>query len=44
MGNNFKVAPIFTPGELAKRVKAYIDLERAEERVSGAQYGTANPN
>lgn len=36
MGNNFRVGSIYTPGELAKTVKSYIDLERAKERLGGA--------
>lgn len=40
MGNTFRVAPVYTPGELAERVNAYIDLERGEERESETQSGT----
>lgn len=31
MGNTFRVTPVFTPRDLTERVKAYIDLEWADE-------------
>lgn len=39
MGNTFRVAVFYTLGELAERVKAYINLKPAEEHVSDAYVG-----
>lgn len=41
MGNTFKVALIYTARELVERLKAYIHLERVEERLGGAYLGTS---
>lgn len=41
VGNTFNVELVYTPRKLAKRVKAYIDLERVVERLSGAYAGSS---